>query len=1041
MGIVLQVGFGNGLVHTLARWWSARLVIVASLLFATGCSGGDVASGNGDPEQVGVNQQALIIPGQPGGECGGFVEKLANGDVRFAVKFPAAQRQVEVFARKNGSQNVAQPMLGFRNADGTFTYRYVAPASLYRSGDKITARFYSFVANQPGVFTPGPTQSTWLNDFTYGSSACDISGAPLAAGHPHIQMLSNGAVKLSVTLPNVQKYVEVFVRLNGVQDPATNIVSSAVPGPPGSSTFSLVLPANRFKHGDQLIARFYSYKQNAPGVFTPGPEENVWSPLFVYQVVHPFLQCVRKYKSPQATALFGYENTSSVAVTIPAGAGNQLVPGGSAGVPTTFLPGRHEQVFWGNFDVNVGTAWSVVGDAAAAAGTSTACALGDTMPGSVPKPLPAVVAIDRPQISMAALSGQISPDVSTPALSHLAGEIHGPERGFEAGNSSNEELGTGPFTFTVNSLHFTGGEGACGTVDPFVANLNINGVDKGASDSGTVQVPRGQRFVHVRVDIDDDDDFLCFGDEDLAVYDLDIDLYTASNNVCHDGDKMCFTTTALSSPDLCFDWNGQFVDAGPWDGAPAEDFLVGKGIQTVPASFARYRIQMLNGTQSAFDRGGVLDENGCVPGGKLPIREHWQLGTDLKVFLRLISQHCLDPSGTECASTGTPPTLAGANVVITQGDQTGPAELCAVFAENPASITDPKCVVRPITWAAVPPSPLRPVFLDNNSITRTGAVFSQMFRREHVTGGSLGIVRAMVDRRLEGTTTPGRVGVKVDKFCDITDACTGATLQTSCRSGEDLILEPDAALPASTRFKYIVAHEFGHFIQGNGQGLMAINYGCGPGDPNQPALCRCDAIPVDQQLHCLQSMEEPNAAQIEGFAQYFAAKVFNEDAQADCTFAYYKPIANTSCFPGAASCEQNATTGLWVSQPPIPVSCRQAVRWRNSHCVDAQSSPDLLAFGTEFDWLQFLYGVSNAAIPTQRWSTAQLFDAYVLACGDGTVAGVAECEDKRVSWKGSATHKSLSAGAVLMAAAGFHSQAATDQFLLSGDTFGVSDKP
>jgi hypothetical protein len=45
-------------------------------------------------------------------------------------------------------------------------------------------------------------------------------------------------------------------------------------------------------------------------------------------------------------------------------------------------------------------------------------------------------------------------------------------------------------------------------------------------------------------------------------------------------------------------------------------------------------------------------------------------------------------------------------------------------------------------------------------------------------------------------------------------------------------------------------------------------------------------VPTDEQLHCLQSLEEPNAAQIEGFGYFFAAKAFNNDGEGDCTFVY-----------------------------------------------------------------------------------------------------------------------------------------------------------
>ncbi|MGK3958976.1 hypothetical protein WMF38_38705 [Sorangium sp. So ce118] len=751
--------------------------------------------------------------------------------------------------------------------------------------------------------------------------------------------------------------------------------------------------------------------------------------------IHPVVKCVRRFKHPAAAALFGYENESDFPVTVPLGPANRLVPPGDVEPPATLSPGVHAEVFFAPFDLSGSVSWQLAGETATASSSSPPCELGDVPPEREPDPTPSVVAIERASVSLSSLSAQLAPEVTTPATSHLTSEVYGNFVGPQVGNTSNEEAGPAAFTFTVTSLNFDDGEGLCGTVDPFVAGLVIDGQSQGATSSGTVQVARNRTTVHVSVDVDDDDAFLCLGDDDLREYEIDIDLYAGASETCIDGGRMCFTATPIASPDICFDWNAQFVDSGPWTGIGSEDFLPGKGVQPVPASFARYRITMTNSTGVLFDRGGVLDRNGCVPRPKLPVRSHWQLGTGLQVATRVISQHCLDPAGTNCPMNGS--SFTGANVVVRQTGESGPASLCAIFAEDLGSVTDMACTARQIDWPALPPTPLRPVFSEHNSITRASAAISQMFRREDESGGELGIVTAMVDRRYEGN---GRVEIVVDEFCDIVDKCSGETLHTSCRSGNSLILEPDGLVASTTRFKYIVAHEFGHFVQGNGQGLMKQDYGCGAGDANQPPLCRCDGVPVDQQLHCLQSLEEPNAAQIEGFAQYFAAKAFNADMEPDCTFAYYKPVSTEACMPGAASCALDPATGLFVNQPPIPVSCKQAVRWRNTHCIDEGSSPDLLSFGTEFDWLEFLYGVDSHSSLPERWTMEDLFNAYIVACG-GSTSTAERCTGMRVSWDGGPDHVSLLAGADALAAGGFKSQAAAERFEALGDDFGVSNLP
>jgi hypothetical protein len=98
----------------------------------------------------------------------------------------------------------------------------------------------------------------------------------------------------------------------------------------------------------------------------------------------------------------------------------------------------------------------------------------------------------------------------------------------------------------------------------------------------------------------------------------------------------------------------------------------------------------------------------------------------------------------------------------------------------------------------------------------------------------------------------------------------------------------------------------------------------------------------------------------------------------------------------------------------------------------------LLAFGTEFDWLQFLYGINNETSAGQRWSMSDVFDAYVSTCG-GSAATPASCTDRQVSWAGGGSNFSLVSGVQSLATLGFKTQAATDRFQQLGDSFGVSN--
>jgi|GEM_PF-3292442 len=749
--------------------------------------------------------------------------------------------------------------------------------------------------------------------------------------------------------------------------------------------------------------------------------------------IHPRLKCVRRYKSPAASALFGYANDSDVPVAVPLGPANRLTADAGATPPTLLLPGTHAAEFWAPLDILTGITWNLAGESATADASSPLCQLGD-VPSKTTTPSSAAPA-DVPSVPLDSVRGQIVPDVTTEASSSLLAPVHGTQPTPDVGPKPNRagEPPLANFTFTVNSLNFSDGEGACGSVEPYVRDLTINGQDLGQTTSGTVQLPANQLTVRVHIDVNDHDSGLCGKDDDLREYDFDVDLFTGGNNTCIDGGHLCYTANPTAAPQVCFDWNAQFLDSSPWNGGIAsEDGLGGRGIQVVPASFARYNLRMSSSAGVVHDRGGALDETGCIPAADLPARDKWQLGSGLQVKLNLITQHCLDPDGTNCPST---PTLKGANVTVLQGEDTGPSTLCAIFAEDPGSVTEVNCLVRPIDWAAMPPTPLKPVFLDQNSATRASAVISYVLRREQETSGGLGIRTAMIERRAESVAM---LKVRVDHYCQVT-SCSGEELLTSCRKLDELQLAPEGEIASATRFKYIVAHEMGHFIQGNGQGLLPPKYGCGGGDPNQPVLCRCDHVRADDQLHCLQSLEEPNAAQIEGYAQFFASKVFNDDLESNCTFSYYKPIANTSCMPGAASCSQDPTTGLYISQPPIPINCRQAVRWRNTHCIDSVSSPDLLSYGTEYDWLEFLYAINNAESASARWAMTNIFDAYGSACADGA-ASWSTCT-ANVSWNGGNGYKSLMAGVKGLSDNGFVSQDAFNYFNSAGDAYGVSNKP
>lgn len=187
---------------------------------------------------------------------------LGNGQVAFEIKLPSNQQFVQVFARQNGQQNVAEAITpsAQSNGDGTSTYRYVRGG--YQQGDLIEYRFYSYLPSASGVFTPGTTENNWTS-YKYGQAT---------AGK--LVNLGNGKVRFEITLPSNQDYVEVFARKNGVQNLAVNITNSATSNGNGTSTYSL--EQNGYDLGDLIESRFYSYAPGQSAIFTPGTTASNW---------------------------------------------------------------------------------------------------------------------------------------------------------------------------------------------------------------------------------------------------------------------------------------------------------------------------------------------------------------------------------------------------------------------------------------------------------------------------------------------------------------------------------------------------------------------------------------------------------------------------------------------------------------------------------------------------------------------------------------------------------------------------------------------
>jgi len=246
------------------------------------------------------------------------------------------------------------------------------------------------------------------------------------------------------------------------------------------------------------------------------------------------------------------------------------------------------------------------------------------------------------------------------------------------------------------------------------------------------------------------------------------------------------------------------------------------------------------------------------------------------------------------------------------------------------------------------------------------------------------------------------------KYSDAADGCEGG----SCF----------CAWADQGTMKFVTAHEFGHLMQngltgGGPPSGGSYAFTCqedlsNPGTclrtlgkveqnalvtspvllsdpPLMDESCGCQHVNAANALHCLQSIERPGRANKEGFAQFFSSLIWNDTA-GDCVFNYYKEFLDPPAASGAAAdcrvlndpeaCKtfamRNGDTAT-VTLPPVPVSCKAPVRWRNRRecAVDARLEPiSKPVMGTEYDWMTFLFAV-NADI-----GLSEVMSLYNHAC-------------------------------------------------------------
>lgn len=758
----------------------------------------------------------------------------------------------------------------------------------------------------------------------------------------------------------------------------------------------------------------------------------------------PIVDCNAYFDSTHSNALWGYENPLDVSVTIPVGARNHFTP--PEGQPiTTFEPGRHTAVFWAAFS-GTSLGWFLGGATVLVDGSTRRCGFSDVPPSATPSPLDQRgEGSSAPRASL--LSVLIPVDFNGVTLGPLAPPQRPapfPEREFKFvidDQTFGSDAICGPRRLFAKDI-FVNGVAFPQRTFPGCTNPDACAVPP-VHEEFVVSVPSNQPTVPVRLNIFEEDTGPCGGDSQL-VLGLDVTVDNANGRISGgintpsggarflepgercatgtDGFGICWHALPSGKPRLCSAWNAQFIDSGPNAGfAGVEDFAAGgpDQLQQVPASFARAGYIFTSGG-STFTWIGTLDERGCVPADVVPPGALWRTGTGspLTVSFALSTEHCFDLTNSDCGPNPADGKPRGARFSTRRKEDAGPSLLCTAWTEN-STLDVPGChkIVNafPGWQAGSPPSEIRLVDHRHSETTSLSAVVSQLLSVEKA-GPSIGIKDALVDGVNGVRVNDGLVQIVAKDVCCFKtddngapncapvpeclrngdcDTCAGSDVQGG--GGTPVLIRPDdtppgeSLVPGDSFWKYTIAHEIGHVIQRRAVGRWAIDYDLPPnaGTFRAERKCACDHVRNANTTHCLQSIEEPGFVQQEGYAQFFASRVWNRASDSDCTFKYYKDFLNNTCMPGVPSDGCQNVDGLVRSLPPIPIDCVTPVRWRNNQCFDNTVTPGqaVTDLGIEYDWMGFFYRV-NTQDPSTSTSMTDLFQIYRVACGGNRCTGL-----------------------------------------------------
>jgi hypothetical protein len=544
---------------------------------------------------------------------------------------------------------------------------------------------------------------------------------------------------------------------------------------------------------------------------------------------------------------------------------------------------------------------------------------------------------------------------------------------------------------------------------------------------------------------------------------------------------------------LCANWKANYVDSMLGD-----DVLGNTNMPVVPASFAQYSI--LSGSTQVLN--GFLDQKGCLTA---------------RGDAQTLTQLALNPDGTPVDPNASFTLRQGSfftKTIASGSGRTGTIHIIVSSATDFPSLgpggtplpASNDTISTPFSITSAAPITITPTKM--NEVTGVSAFVSTLLVREETDDLGLQPTTLTVYAEhgcggvgfcgINGQCSPGDTCDSVTGRC-ITDcshdagACVSLGQHCDTQTGRcvnhdscasptlpELYIGPQINVPnncppnttfSQSRWKFVVAHEFGHTVQFAAKANMTVLYN--PQIPGRPPICRCDHVTVSNSLHCMQGLQRWDDAQEEGFAHFFSANIWNSKfnpngtPRTSCVFEYYKeflvtnPPANLpagdfraiqnppeqSNPPLAGACyglnsgvtPADGGPGSFFSiLPPIKVDClgvasstdpTSMANYRlGAPCLLPHTASDLT---TEFDWMKFFTNINrNPTNSSVTIGISEILSLYHSFCSNS--ANTCDEGDAAAPKKGSPTFDDVRGQAQANLSA-----AKASLFLTFGNTFGV----